>query len=158
MSSLNQEQVGVTLALNSGALAIGSTTTQIAIATAVNYLFKGVFGQRATSASIAFPIEPGTGVVPTSPNSYQTLAAGQLCSFLIVIDPANANAVSGVQGPIVNVGEAAPVPAVPNNRVAIGALKVSNLTNPFIPGTTALSAAGVTTTYFNLGSHPGYSI
>jgi hypothetical protein len=48
-----QELVGVTLALNSGALAIGSTTSQIAIATAVNYLFKGAFFQRATAATVA---------------------------------------------------------------------------------------------------------
>lgn len=154
--NLNQEQVGATLALNSGGLAIGSTPSQVSIATAINYLYRGVFGQRATSASTAFAIEPGTGLVPTSPNSYVTLAAGQVCAFLLLID--SANAITAVQGPIQAVGDACPVPAVPNNRIAIGAFKVSNVTNPFIPGTTNLNAAGVTTTYFNLGTHPGYAI
>lgn len=143
------QHVGFSGALNSGALAIGSTTSQIAIATAVNYVFRGVFGQRATAATIAYPANSG---------SYTNLAAGQACTFLIVIDPANSNAVSGIQGPIVNVGDSCPVAAVPENRVAIGAIKVSNVTNPFIPGTTALGAAGVTTTYYNLMTHPGYSL
>lgn len=152
----NQDQAGVTLALNSGGLAIGTTTSQISIATAVNYLYKGVFGQRATSVSIAYPIEPGTGLVPTSPNAYVTLAAGQACSFLVVVD--SANALTAVQGPVQTAGDPCPVAPVPNNRIAIGAFKVVNVTNPFIPGTTALNAAGVTTTYFNLGSHPGATI
>lgn len=143
------QHVGFSAALNSAALAIGSTTSQITIVTAVNYAFRGVLGQRATAATVAFPANSG---------SYTTLAAGQLCTFLILIDPANSNAVSGIQGPIVNVGDSAPVAAVPENRVAIGAIKVSNVTNPFIPGTTALSAAGVTTTYYNLAVHPGYSL
>lgn len=153
-----QELVGVTLALNSGALAIGSTTSQIAIATAVNYLFKGQFFQRATAATVAYTIYPGTGLVPTAPNAFVTLAAGESCAFLIVVDPANASAVYGVQGAIVASGDPCPVPAVPNNLVAIGAVRVRNVTNPFIPGTTALSAAGVTATYFNFGAHPGAAI
>lgn len=152
------EQNGITQAYNSGALAIGSTPAQIAIATAVNYSFRGVFYQRGTSASIAYPIEPGTGLVPTSPNAYVTLAAGQACVFLVVVDPANSSAVSAVQGPIVNAGDPCPVPAVPNAKVAIGAFKVVNVTNPFIPGTTALNAGGVTTTYFNLAAQPGYAL
>lgn len=152
------ELVGATLALNSGALAVGSTPSQVAIATAVNYLFKGVFFQRATSVSIAYTIWPGSGLVPTAPNAFVTLAAGESCAFLIVVDPANSSAVYGVQGAVVPSGDPCPVPAVPQGLVAIGAVRVRNVTNPFIPGTTSLAAAGVTATYFNLGAHPGYSL
>jgi hypothetical protein len=133
----------------SGVLATGSTTSQIDIGTAVNYAYKGQFFQRATSASIAYPANSG---------SHTTLAAGQACSFLIVVDPASASALSAVQGPLVNVGDSCPVAAVPDGRVAIGALKVSNVTNPFVPGTTLLGAAGVTATYFNFATHPGVAI
>jgi hypothetical protein len=148
MLQLNQVSAP-SLALNSGALAIGSTASQIAIATAVNYLFRGVFGQRATSASIAFPANSG---------SYTTVPAGFNCSFAIVVDPANSNAVSGIQGPIVPAGDPVPVAAIPENRVCIGAVRVVNATNPFIPGTTNLNATGVTSTYFNLAANPGYSL
>jgi len=143
------QHVGFSAAINSGALAIGSTPSQVAIATAVNYVFRGVFGQRATSASIAFPANSG---------AYTTVPAGFNCAFAIVIDPANSNAVSGIQGPIVPAGDPTPLPAIPENRVCIGAVKVVNATNPFIPGTTNLNAAGVTATYFNLAVHPGYSL
>jgi hypothetical protein len=143
------QHVGFSAALNSGALAIGSTPAQIAIATAVNYVFRGVFGQRATSASIAFPANSG---------AYTSLAANQACVFLIVIDPANSNAVSGIQGPIVASGESCPVPAVPENRIAIGAVKVVTAAGVFVPGTTSLADAAVTDTYFNLAVHPGYAL
>lgn len=149
MSQNLQDSSGLTAAFGSGGLAIGSTTTQISIATAIPFAYKGQTNSRATSASVAYPANSG---------SYTSLAAGQLCAFLILVDPASANAISGLQGPIVNVGDPAPLPAVPDNRVVIGAIKVSNVTNPFIPGTTALTAAGVTTTYFNFATHPGASI
>jgi len=155
---LNQDQSGVTLALNSGALATGSTLSQIAIATAVNYLFKGVFFQRATSASIAFPIVAGTGA-PATPNAYTNLPTGFTCAYLIVVDPLNASAVAGVQGAIVPNGDGAPVPPVPNNKVAIGVMKIVNTSvGDFIAGTTLSDVAGITDTYINLGAHPGASV
>lgn len=156
MSMNLQENSGATLALNSGALAIGSTTSQLAIATAINFLLNGKFGQVAAAATFPLVIEPGTGLVPSAPNSFVTLAAGQACAFLLTAD--SANVVRVVQGPIGEAGKACAVPAAPANRVVIGVVKVSNVTNPFIPGTTAFGAAGVTTTYLNYGSHPGASV
>ena len=156
--SLQATQVsGATLALNSGALAIGSTTSQYAVATAVNYLFKGVFGQRATDASEAFLIVPGTGLVPTAPNSFVNLAAGELCHFAIVVR-ASDNALYTVQGPIVPSDQlVAPLPAVPDGFVLVSPGKGSAAA-AFTVGTTALNAANITTTYFNLGSHPGRAL
>ncbi len=152
-----QEQVAPTLALNSGALAIGSTASQIAIATAVNYLYRGVFGQRTTSASIAFPIVAGTGA-PSTPNAYTNVAVGQACSFLIVVK-ASDNSVAGVQGPIVASDESTPVAAVPEGYLAIGVLKIVNTSvGAFIPGTTLMDVAGITDTYTQLGAHPGRAL
>ncbi len=154
----NQEQSAVTLAHNSGGLAIGSTTSQYSIATAVNYSYRGIFGQRATDASEAFLIVPGTGIVPTAPNAFQNLAVGEACSFAIVVR-ASDNALYTVQGPIVPDDQGSvPVAAVPEGFVLIGAVKVRAVTAAFTPGTTALNAAGITTTYFNFASHPGRSI
>lgn len=155
---LNSEQSGVTLALNSGGLAIGSSTSQFSVATAVNYLYRGVFGQRATDASEAFTAVAGTGIVPSAPNTLQNLAIGEACSFLVVVRVSD-NALLVVQSPIVPSDQGVvPVAAVPFGHVAIGAIKVVANTAAFTVGTTALNAAGVTTTYFNFGSHPGRSI
>ena len=151
MSQNLQDSSGVTLACTSGAMAIGSTASQISTGAAVTYLYKGQFFSRAALATVTTPIDSGS---PAAVN----LAAGQKCAYLVLVDPANASAVSVVQGPIVNVGENAPVPAVPNNRVTIGAFTMSNTTNPFILGTTSLVAAGCTAAYFNFGSHPGAAI
>lgn len=155
---LNSEQSGVTLALNSGALAIGSTPSQFAVATAVNYLYRGVFGQRATDASEALTAVAGTGIVPTAPNTLQNLAVGEACSFLVVVR-ASDNTLLVVQSPIVPADQGVvPIAAVPFGHVAIGAIKVVANTAAFTTGTTALNAAGITTTYFNFGSHPGRSL
>jgi hypothetical protein len=156
MSYNVNELSGATLALNSGALAIGSTTSQLAIATAVNFLLKGRFYQLATSATFALVIEPNSGLVPTAPNSFVTLAAGQACTFAVITDSAGTKTI--VQGPIVAAGDPTPVGAVPSDKVLVGVAKVVNVTNPFIPGTTAFSAAGVTTTYLNYGTHPGGAV
>lgn len=155
---LNSEQSGVTLALNSGGLAIGSTTSQFSVATAVNYIYRGVFGQRATDASEALTIVNGTGIVPTAPNTLQNLAVGEACSFLVVVRVSD-SALLVVQSPIVPADQGSvPIAAVPSGHVAIGAIKVVANTAAFTVGTTALNAAGVTTTYFNFGSHPGRSL
>lgn len=155
MSQNLQENSGLTLALNSIALAIGSTTSQFSAAL-VNYAINGRIYQKAAAATQALVIEPNTGIVPTAPNTLQTLAAGQACAFLVLLDASGNYTV--VQGALVEAGKACPVPAVPANRVPVGVIKVSNVTNPFIPGTTAFSAAGVTTTYINVLSHPGASV
>jgi hypothetical protein len=162
MSYNLSEHSGLTVALGSAGLAIGSTTTQYAIGTAVPYIFKGVFGTSLpTTASAALTIEPGTGIVPQSPNAFQPIPPGQLCVFLGVCNPGSANAVTWLQGPLTPsdqlVGEA---PAVPQGRVAFGAIKVSNASaSNFVVGTTAFNAASITTTYFNLGgANTGYAL
>lgn len=156
MSSTLQGANALTFAANSGAFANGSTTSQFTNAAAINYAINGRFYSRAIIASQALVIEPGTGIVPTAANTLQTLAAGQSCAFAILLDTAGAFTV--MQGDIVAAGALCPVPVAPLNRAIVGAIKVSNVTNPFVPGTTLFGASGVTTTYVNLAQHPGASI
>ena len=156
MSQNLQDANCLTAAFTSGALAIGTTTSQFTNAAAITYTINGRFYSRAIIASQALVIEPGSGIKPTAPQVLQTLASGEACAFAVLLDTAGAFTV--MQGDIVAAGQPCPVPAAPANRAIVGALKVSNVTNPFIPATTALSAAGVTTTYVNLAQHPGASI
>lgn len=155
--SLNlQGANGITLALNSGAFANGSTASGFTNAAIINYAISGRFYAKAIVASVPLVIEPGTGINPVLPQALRTLAAGESCSFAIILDAAGTFTVT--QGDIVAAGQPTPVAQAPLNKLVVGAIKVSNVTNPFIPGTTLFSAAGVTTTYVNLAQHPGVSI
>ena len=156
MSHTLQGANALTFAANSGAFANGSTASQFTNAAAINFAINGKFYSRAIIASQALVIEPGTGIVPTAPQVLQTLPAGKACAFAILLDASAAFTV--MQGDIVDAGMLCPVPAAPAGRAIVGAIKVSNTTNPFIPATTLFSAAGVTTTYTNLAQHPGSSI
>jgi hypothetical protein len=57
----------------SGALAIGSTTSQFSTGATINYTILGRHYSKAATATQAFVIEPNTGIVPTAPNTLQTL-------------------------------------------------------------------------------------
>lgn len=77
-----------------------------------------------------------------------TLAALEQCKFLIYI---TAGAIAALQGPIVaSTADEPDLPALPADSVCLGYALVVNVTNPFIPGTTELGAAGVTDTFVDL--------
>lgn len=157
MSSTLQGATALTFAANSGAFAQGSTASQFTNAAAINYAINGTFQtQKGIVASAALVIEPNTGIVPTAANTLQTLAAGQSCAFAIILDTAGTFTVA--QGDIVPAGSLCPVPQAPAGKAIVGAIKVVNVTNPFIPGTTNFNATGVTTTFRNLAQHPGAPI
>lgn len=154
----------LTAAFTSGGLARATTASLVRIVNTVVYSIAGRLLSRAAIDNNPFTIEPGSGLVPTAPNAFVTLAAGESCAFAIFLD--QAGAVTYAQGPVVQAGQLCPVPFPPSGvtslssatgygKAIIGALKVVNTTNPFIPGTTLLSAAGVTDTYFNFSTHPG---
>ncbi len=157
MSFNLQEISGLTCLVSVPALAIGSSAAQIAFG-ATTFVFRGIIQTRGSSASQPWPIEAGTGLDPRAPDAYVTLAAGQSCVFFVLVNPLAGNAVTAVQGPIGVAGEPQVTPAIPHNRVLLGAIKVTNLTNPFVPNSTALNAAGVTSAFTNLASHPGSSL
>lgn len=148
----------ITIALNSGALAGGSTASQFTNGATINYTIAGRFFSRATIASQALVIEPNTGIVPTQPNTLQSIPAGRACAFSVILD--NAGAFTVMQGDIVDAGLNCPVPVAPAGKAIVGAIKVNNASgSAFVPGTTAFNVGGgVTTTYVNLAQHPGTSI
>ena len=157
MSISLQGATAATLALNSGVFATGTTTSQFTNAAAINYAINGSHqAQKAIVASVPLVIEPNSGIVPTAPQVLQTLAAGFSCAFAVILDGAGAFTVA--QGDIVANGSLCPVPVAPSTKCIVAAIKVVNATSPFIPGTTAFNAAGVTTTYRNLAQHPGAPI
>lgn len=151
----------LTAAFTSGGFAAAAGNINYTNANTITYAINGQFYSRASVASQAWTIEPNTGIVPTAPNSFQTVAAGQACAFAVVLD-ANA-AFTVVQGALVGATERTPVPAVPTGKAIVGVIKVINNTlttnGGFRPGTDALNTAGLgTTTYTNLSQHPGVSL
>ncbi len=155
MSQQLQGANALTAAFTSGGFAGGSTASQFTNAATITYAINGRFFSRTTVASQPLVIEPNTGIVPTAPNTLQSIPAGSSGAFAIVLDSSLAFTV--VQGPIVEgTGVNCPLPVAPAGKAIVGAIKVSNGTaSAFVPGTTAFNAANVTTTYINLSQHPG---
>lgn len=157
MSIQLQGANALTLTMNSGALAIGSTPTGFSTGAAINYLNLGQFYSKAATATQAFVIEPNSGLSYTNRSAFVSIPSGQACTFAVLLDSAGSFTV--VQGDLVDQGQLAPVAQVPGRKNIVGAIKVVNAAaTAFVPGTTALNAANVTTTYFNLGVHPGRSL
>lgn len=76
------------------------------------------------------------------------LAAGFFRRYLLLVDAADAFTV--LASTDAATAAACTWPALPADGLAIvGILTIANTTNPFIPGTTLLSAAGVTDTYID---------
>ena len=78
-----------------------------------------------------------------------TLAAAEKCKWLVYI---TGGVITALQGPIISTTIVAEpeLPSLPASSVCLGYVLVVNATNPFIPGTTLLSAAGVTDTFVDL--------
>jgi len=83
-----------------------------------------------------------------------TFAAGLTNKWLLLVDAAGVASV--VIGTPAATAAAVVLPALPVSKAVFGVLTVVNATNPFIPGTTLLGAAGVTATYVQ-GFDPLYS-
>jgi hypothetical protein len=158
MSSQLQGANALTAAFTSGAFAGGSTASQFTNAAAITYAINGRLFSRAIIASQPLVIEPGTGIVPTAPQTLQSIPAGRACAFAVILDVAGAFTV--MQGDIVDAGLNCPVPVAPAAKCIVAAIKVNNASgSAFVPGTTAFNVGGgVTTTYVNLAQHPGTSI
>lgn len=82
-----------------------------------------------------------------------TFAAGLSNKWLLLVDAAGAASVA-IGTPAATLA-AVVLPAIPTSKAVFGVLNVVNATNPFIPGTTLLGAAGVTATYTQ-GNDPLY--
>lgn len=84
-----------------------------------------------------------------------TFAAGLANKWVLLVDSVGAASVA--VGTPAATAAAVVLPAIPASKAVFGVLTVVNATNPFIPGTTLLSAAGVTDTYVQ-GMDPLHTI
>jgi hypothetical protein len=85
-------------------------------------------------------------------------AAGTTAIYLISINSSGTVTTTKGGEQVTGSGLAMLWPSIPANNAVIGALKVANATNPFTAGTTDLSAAGVTATFYNLMTMPSFTL
>lgn len=153
---------GGNFALNSGALAAGTTAGTIKSTVAINFTINGEFKLKAITDNIAIAY---VGADVYSQNSVERnggftgQVGGSTRLYAIFID--GAGAVSIEPGKIVNTAALAAgtvpleFPGTQRNKACIGAMRVAvTAGTTFVPGTTALAATGVTASFLNLASVP----
>lgn len=150
----------ITAAFGSGALANGTNAGTIQITAIIPFAIDGVIYSKAITNNISIAYA-GPAVYGTpADGSFTGAVGGSTRLYGLYLD--SAGAVSVQPGPVVNSAELAAgsaslqFPASIRNRVCFGVLRIAVTANTtFIPGTTALNAAGVTATYLNLAGLPG---
>jgi len=164
MSNNLSNSFGATMALASGALANGTTAGTIKTTVAIPFALDGQFYSKAITDNIAIAYTgPDVYQAPTGVGSVNGAFTGGVggATRLYLLALNAAGAVSVTPGKIVNTADLAAgrvsldFPDAPFNQCPFGAVRIAVTANTsFIPGTTALGASGVTTTYLNLASVP----
>lgn len=163
-SNLSMTQ-GFTAALNSGALANGTTAGTIKTTVAIVYALDGQFYNKAITDNISIAYTgPTVYQAPTGVGSVNGAFTGGTngSTRLYLLTLNAAGTVGVVPGPIVDSAELAAgrvalqFPDTSLSQLCVfGAVRVAvTAGTTFIPGTTALGAAGVTTSYLNLADVP----
>lgn len=160
--SLNR---GLTMALNSGALAEGTNANTIQIAAAIDYIIDGQFYSKAITDNIAISYSGATvyqaaaGGIQSVNGGFTGGVNGSTRIYGIFLNAAGA--VSILPGPIVDSAELAAGrvslqwPDAPAGVCPIGAVRIAlTAGTTFTPGSTDLSASGVTDTFYNLADMP----
>ena len=164
MSDNLSNSFGATLALASGALAAGTTAGTVKTTVAIPYTLDGQFYSKAITDNIAIAYTgPEVYQAPTGVGSVNGAFTGGIggATRLYLLCFNAAGTVSVTPGKIVNSAELAAgrvsldFPDAPFNQCPFGAVRIALTANTsFIPGTTALNAAGVTASYLNLATVP----
>lgn len=162
--NLSQTQ-GATLCLAAAGLAEGTNANTIKTANNITYTIDGRFYSKAATDNIAISYsgpsvyQAAAGGVQAVNGSFTGAVGGSTRLYLICLD--TAGAVSIVPGQIVNTAElsagrvALQFPDDPINVCPIGALRVAlTAGTTFTPGSTDLSASGVTGTFYDLMDVP----
>jgi hypothetical protein len=164
MSDNLSQDSGLTVALNSGALANGTTSATIKTTVAINYVIDGRFYSKSITDNITISYSgPTVYQAPTGVGgingAFTGGANGSTRVYGLFLD--TSGAVSILPGPIVDSADLAAGraslqwPDVPNGVCPFGAIRIAlTAGTTFIPGTTAFGATGVTTTYYNLADMP----
>jgi hypothetical protein len=122
----NSNETAAGLAINLAAAATFKT------ASAINYTVDGVYRTKPALAAQAFTA------------GHASVAIGATSYFVVSLN--FTGQVFTAQG--------ATIPDVPSNLTPIGIIKVQAVSAVFTPNTTALDAAGLTVTYFDIKSLP----
>jgi len=145
------EQGGGSIALSLPVLAQGTNAGTFQHTATLNFSVDGVIFTKGATNNVA--LNQG------APVAHLTQAAGTQCLYAIDIDSAGSYYVT--QGKIettANINAGAVKLQLPEQNIAtrcrFGIIRIVNATNPFISGTTALNATGVTATYFNVLMQP----
>jgi len=156
---------GFTAALNSGALASGTTAGTIKTTVAVTYALDGRFYSKAITDNIAISYsgpsvyQAAAGGVQAVNGSFSGGVNGSTRLYLLTLDASGNVAI--LPGAIVDSAELAAgrvalqFPDCPNGVCPFGALRIAlTAGTAFVPGTTSLAAAGVTSSFYNLADVP----
>jgi hypothetical protein len=130
------------LSLTAAGLAEGTNSATFKTTNTLAFTNNGVFKSKGATDNLVF----STGTA---------LAASQACLFGVWID--GSGNVSTTQGPIVAAGDPCPVPSQTTAGVTlVGLIKVTTSSAAtFTPGTTDLSASGITDVFFDCMDMPG---
>lgn len=130
------------LSLTAAGLAEGTNAATFKTTNTLTFTSNGVFKSYSATDNLTFTA--GTA-----------LAASQACLFAVWIT--GAGAVSTTQGPIVAAGDPCPVPGqVTAGTTLVGLIKVTTSSAAtFTPGTTDLSASGITDVFYDCMDMPG---
>jgi len=130
------------LSLTAAGLAEGTNANTFKTANTLTFTNNGVFKSKAATDNLTF----STGTA---------LAASQACLFAVWIS--SGGTVTTTQGPIVAAGDPCPVPtAAASNLTLVGLIKVTTSSAAtFTPGSTDLSATGITGAYYDCMDMPG---
>lgn len=121
--------------LSDGGAGIGTTTSKVRSNATITFTVDGEFKSKASTDDLWTL----TGAV---------IPAGQKRSYLLLLDSAGVATVSASD--TVLVAATVTLPAWPASKAVVGMVTVSNGSGGnFTPGTTALNAASITTTYFD---------
>jgi hypothetical protein len=156
---------GATLCLASAGLAEGTNANTIQIAADITYTIDGKFYSKATTDNIAISYS-GAAVYQAAAGGVQAVNGGftggvngSTRLYLITLDASGA--VGIVPGQIVDSAELAAgrvalqFPDAPAGVCPIGAMRIAlTAGTAFTPGSTDLSATGVTDTFYNLMDVP----
>lgn len=158
---------GGSFAFASGALGNGTTAGTIKTTAIVPFTVDGIFYTKAITDNIPFTLAltPSYGVVVNGSFTGGPFTVGAVSGstrlYGVYMD--KAGVVSYLPGPLIDTavilspGSTAGLqfPANRKGRVCIGMVRIAATAGTsFIPGVTALNAAGITTTYLNLSAIP----
>lgn len=160
--SLNR---GLTLALNSGGLAEGTNANTIKTVADISYVIDGRFYSKSTTDNIAISYSGPTvyqaaaGGIQSVNGGFTGGVNGSTRIYGIFLNAAGD--VSILPGPIVDSAELAAGrvslqwPDAPAGVCPIGGMRIAlTAGTTFTPGSTDLSATGVTDTFYNLADMP----